>query len=115
MTQGDDALNRCRNSIRRQYPSIRRNLLRKKQGTENERPSKTVERTNAARRAGRTGLMLQLAAALLFTLAAGLGIAVILGMLKVNGEAVLSALAGEGAFPAATGPRTGPAPQTIPL
>jgi len=59
--------------------------------------------------------MLQLAAALLFTLAAGLGIAVILGMLKVNGEAVLSALAGEGAFPAATGPRTGPAPQTIPL
>src|SRR3546814_6691794 len=55
--------------------------------------------------AGRTGIMLQLAAALLFTLAAGLGIAVILGMLKVNGEAVLSALAGEGAFPAATGPR----------
>jgi len=59
--------------------------------------------------------MLQLAAALLFALAAGLGIAVILGMLKTNGEAVLSALAGEGAFPAATGPRTGPAPQAIPL
>src|SRR3546814_17660613 len=67
--------------------------------------SKTVERANSARRAGRPGIMLQLAAALLFTLAAGLGIAVILGMVKVNGEAVLSALAGEGAFPAAPGPR----------
>jgi len=59
--------------------------------------------------------MLQLAAALLFALAAGLGIAVILGMLKTNGEAVLSALAGDGAFPAATGPRAGPAPRAIPL
>ncbi|SKB83610.1 hypothetical protein [Sphingopyxis flava] len=52
--------------------------------------------------------MLQIAAALLFAIAAGLGIAVILGMLKMNGEAILSALAGEGAFPINAGPQTGP-------
>ena len=52
--------------------------------------------------------MLQIAAALLFAIAAGLGIAVILGMLKTNGEAILSALAGEGAFPINAGPQTGP-------
>jgi hypothetical protein len=59
--------------------------------------------------------MVQIAAALLFALAAGLGIAVILGMLKGNGEAIASALLGEGAFPVAMGPQTGPASRIIPL
>ena len=43
--------------------------------------------------------MVQVAAALLFTLAAGLGVTVILAMLKNNENAILSALLGEGAFP----------------
>ncbi|KTE22488.1 hypothetical protein ATE67_00630 [Sphingopyxis sp. H050] len=49
--------------------------------------------------------MVQVAAALLFALAAGLGLMVILAMLKTNGDAILSALAGEGAFPANTAPQ----------
>lgn len=53
--------------------------------------------------------MLQVAAALLFTLAAGLGLAVILAMLTSNGNAILSALAGDGAFPA-DGVPASPAP-----
>jgi len=59
--------------------------------------------------------MLQISAALLFAIAAGLGIAVILGMLKMNGEAILSALAGEGAFPLAAGPQTGPVTRAVTL
>lgn len=53
--------------------------------------------------------MVQVAAALLFALAAGLGLTVILAMLKSNGDAILSALAGEGAFPADAAPQPGPA------
>lgn len=53
--------------------------------------------------------MVQVAAALLFALAAGLGVTVILAMLRTNGDAILSALAGEGAFPADAAPQPGPA------
>jgi len=59
--------------------------------------------------------MVQVAAALLFTLAAGLGVTVILAMLKNNENAILSALLGEGAFPLATAPESGPAPRVLPL
>ncbi|MDK2759761.1 MAG: hypothetical protein KYX64_00205 [Sphingopyxis sp.] len=59
--------------------------------------------------------MVQVAAALLFTLAAGLGVTVILAMLKNNENAILSALLGEGAFPVETAPHTGPAPQRMTL
>lgn len=59
--------------------------------------------------------MVQVAAALLFAIAAGLGITVILAMLKNNESAILSALLGEGAFPIATGPVTGPANDAVPL
>jgi len=53
--------------------------------------------------------MVQVAAALLFALAAGLGITVILAMLKSNESAILSALLGEGAFAADAAPQPGPA------
>lgn len=53
--------------------------------------------------------MIQVAAALLFAVAAGIGITVILAMLKSNGDAILSALAGEGAFGGQVGPFPGPA------
>lgn len=53
--------------------------------------------------------MVQVAAALLFALAVGLGVTVILAMLRTNGDAILSALAGEGAFPADAAPQPGPA------
>ncbi len=53
--------------------------------------------------------MVQVAAALLFALAAGLGITVILAMLKSNESAVFSALLGEGTFPADAAPEPGPA------
>jgi len=59
--------------------------------------------------------MVQIATALLFALATGLGITVILGMLRTNSEAILSALVGEGAFPVAAGPLTGPASKIVPL
>ena len=59
--------------------------------------------------------MVQVAAALLFTLAAGLGVTVILAMLKNNETAILSALFGEGAFPIDTAPEAGPAPQKVTL
>lgn len=59
--------------------------------------------------------MVQLAAALLFAVAAGLGITVILAMLKNNETAILSALLGEGAFPIIAGPATGPANGAVPL
>jgi len=51
--------------------------------------------------------MVQVAAALLFALAAGLGITVILAMLRNNENAIFSALLGEGAFPAEAGVRAG--------
>ncbi|WP_422060225.1 hypothetical protein [Sphingopyxis sp.] len=53
--------------------------------------------------------MVQVAAALLFALAAGFGLTVILAMLKVNADAILSALLGDGAFPADAAPQPGPA------
>lgn len=53
--------------------------------------------------------MVQVAAALLFALAAGLGITVILAMLKSNETAILSALLGEGAFTTDAAPQPGPA------
>lgn len=59
--------------------------------------------------------MVQVAAALLFALAAGLGVTVILAMLKNNENAILSALIGEGAFPAEMAPQSGPLPQKITL
>ena len=59
--------------------------------------------------------MVQVAAALLFAIAAGLGLTVILAMLKNNETAILSALLGEGAFPAEATPQPGPAPQIITL
>lgn len=59
--------------------------------------------------------MVQVAAALLFALAAGLGVTVILAMLKNNENAILSALLGEGAFPANTALQPGPASQKITL
>jgi len=59
--------------------------------------------------------MVQVAAALLFTVAAGLGLTVILAMLKNNETAILSALLGEGAFPADAAPQPGPASQVITL
>lgn len=49
--------------------------------------------------------MVQVAAALLFAIAAGLGITVIVAMLKSNEDAILSALLGEGAFPVTTAPK----------
>lgn len=55
----------------------------------------------------------QIAAALLFAVAAGLGITVILAMVKNNADAVLSALAGEGAFPIARAPESGPSPSLV--
>src|SRR3546814_7261201 len=60
-------------------------------------------------------IMVQVAAALLFALAAGLGVTVILAMLKNNEDAILSALLGEGAFPADAAPHAGPAPRKITL
>ncbi|MEI4508923.1 hypothetical protein WBQ88_19940 [Sphingopyxis sp. CCNWLW253] len=59
--------------------------------------------------------MVQVAAALLFALAAGLGVTVILAMLKNNENAILSALLGDGAFPAETAPQSGPLPQKMTL
>jgi len=57
--------------------------------------------------------MVQVAAALLFALAAGLGITVILAMLKSNENAILSALLGEGAFPSAAAPEPCAAPRSV--
>lgn len=55
--------------------------------------------------------MVQVAAALLFAVAAGLSLIVILAMLKINEDAILSALLGQGAFPAADAPQQRPSPQ----
>ncbi|WP_257548432.1 hypothetical protein [Sphingopyxis sp. DBS4] len=59
--------------------------------------------------------MVQVAAALLFAVAAGLGLTVILAMLKTNETAILSALLGEGAFPAEAAPQPGPASRVVTL
>ena len=59
--------------------------------------------------------MVQVAAALLFAIAAGLGITVILAMLRNNETAILSALVGEGAFPLANAPQPGPADKVVTL
>lgn len=61
--------------------------------------------------------MVQVAAALalLFALAAGIGVTVILAMLKNNENAILSALLGEGAFPVDAAPQSGPVPQKMTL
>ncbi|MBL8650687.1 MAG: hypothetical protein JNL35_09835 [Sphingopyxis sp.] len=59
--------------------------------------------------------MVQVAAALLFAIAAGLGITVILAMLRNNETAILSALLGEGAFPLASTPQPGPADKVVTL
>lgn len=59
--------------------------------------------------------MVQVAAALLFAIAAGLGVTVILAMLRNNENAILSALLGEGAFPAETALQPGPVPQKMTL
>ncbi|AJA09949.1 Putative membrane protein [Sphingopyxis fribergensis] len=59
--------------------------------------------------------MVQVAAALLFTLAAGIGVTVILAMLQNNENAILSALLGEGAFPVETAPQSGPLPHKVTL
>lgn len=59
--------------------------------------------------------MVQVAAALLFAIAAGLGITVILAMLKTNENAILSSLLGEGAFPRAGAPQPGPATNVVRL
>ena len=59
--------------------------------------------------------MVQVAAALLFAVAAGLGLTVILAMLKNNETAILSALMGEGAFPTGAAPQPGPASRVVTL
>ena len=59
--------------------------------------------------------MVQVAAALLFAVAAGLGLTVILAMLRANRDAILSALLGEGALPLAGAPGSGPAPHVVTL
>ena len=59
--------------------------------------------------------MVQVAAALLFALAAALGVTVILAMLRNNEDAILSALLGEGAFPAGAAPQSGPTPHMVTL
>lgn len=58
--------------------------------------------------------MVQVATALLFALAAGLGITVILAMLKSNESAILSALLGEGAFSIAPSPESDPSVTALP-
>lgn len=59
--------------------------------------------------------MVQVAAALLFALAAGIGVTVILAMLKHNENAILSALLGEGAFPVGAASQPDPAPRKLTL
>ena len=59
--------------------------------------------------------MVQVAAALLFAVAAALGLTVILAMLKNNEAAILSALLGEGAFPVDPAPQPGPMSQVVTL
>lgn len=58
--------------------------------------------------------MLQMAIALLFTLAGGGAVMVILAMLSSNASPIWSALIGEGAFPAHRAPQSGLAPASLP-
>lgn len=58
--------------------------------------------------------MLQMAIALLFTLAGGGAIMVILTMISSNATPIWSALIGEGAFPAHRAPQGGLAPVSLP-
>jgi hypothetical protein len=60
-------------------------------------------------------MMVQVAAALLFAVAAGLGVTVIIAMLRNNESAILSALLGEGAFPVPGAPHPGAAAQVVTL
>lgn len=53
--------------------------------------------------------MVQLGASLLFAIACGYALIVLVGMLRANADTILSALCGEGAFPAAQGPVDAPA------
>src|SRR3546814_16533554 len=59
--------------------------------------------------------MVQVAAVFLFALSAGLGLTVFLAMLKSNGAAILSALLGDGDFPAGAAHLTGHAPAVFQL
>jgi len=68
-----------------------------------------------AQRNRKDKMMVQVAAALLFAIAAGLGITVILAMLKTNENAILSSLLGEGAFPMQSNPHPGPATNVVKL
>lgn len=68
-----------------------------------------------AQRNRKDKMMVQVAAALLFAIAAGLGITVILAMLKTNENAILSSLLGEGAFPMQNAPHPGPATNVVKL
>ncbi|WP_081944852.1 hypothetical protein [Sphingopyxis sp. MWB1] len=58
--------------------------------------------------------MLQIAIALLFTLAGGGAVMVILAMLASNAAPIWSSLIGEGAFPAYRTPQSGLAPNSLP-
>lgn len=57
--------------------------------------------------------MLQVTTSLIFAAAACAGIGVIFTMLKHNGAAILSALAGHGAFPANPSPEKGPSAHMV--
>ena len=74
-----------------------------------------VQTQGFAQRNRKDKMMVQVAAALLFVVAAGLGITVILAMLKNNQVAVLSALLGEGAFPLEGASQPGPADKVVTL
>ena len=57
--------------------------------------------------------MHQVATSLIFAAAAAISISTIVIMLKQNGAAILSALAGHGAFPAPTSPEKGPSAHVV--
>lgn len=57
--------------------------------------------------------MMQVATALLFVVAAIVSLAAIIAMLKNNQFAIVSALAGRGAFPKTPAPEKGPAAQIV--
>ena len=53
--------------------------------------------------------MVQVAASLLFVIACGYALIVLVGMIRTNADPILSALCGEGAFPVGHGPVDAPA------
>ncbi len=59
--------------------------------------------------------MVQIVATLFFIFAAALGLGVIRAMLGANRDAILSALIGDGAFPARVAPDRGPGPRVVPI